>query len=161
MTSWNFNGTNRTKHNKYREFPSRRKQLLRQAIQEVGLKVIGYEYEIQDPALPYWIWYDVACEIKGRLVFLFVFDEHVQQAKSYIHKPLNVRARQRKIDYAKYKSIPFIEVRALSQDRMQAQIEFALMFLDRKPYNEAPFRLPPGWRAEDYRQPIRGKRFKE
>ena len=137
--------TNRVKHDKERANPRRENLLLNNAIQAIGLKVIGYEQEFKAEWGP--LWYDAAVEIKGKTCVIFLRDYRALEPLSYKWKPLNLQARQRKIAYAKSVGMPFLEVWPTSQSSIQAQIELWLAFIDRQPYREAGKRMPKDLQA--------------
>lgn len=144
---------NRGKHDVIRANPSRPRFLLRQAVAEAGLEVIGYEHEFASDS-PRPVWYDVAVRLAdGRVAVIFLHDYKSKQAANRY----NVAARQRKIDYAREQEIPFVEVWPTSMRRIQAQIELWLMTMTRNPYREAATK-PPKEDEGTFKRPTRTKR---
>lgn len=100
------------------EDPNRDEWLLRQAVDRVGLEVVGYEH------FDYPYNYDVAVRINGQLAYIDI--KHLR--RGYL-PPRDQRVLNRKIALCEAAGIPLCIVIPGSVVEMQAQIDVWSMFI--------------------------------
>lgn len=131
---------NMRKHERWKTEPrSRPHFLLREAVARCAVHILDYEWlanpnfkELEERP----VWFEILVEAYGRKCAIFLRDPHCDVHIQH-WKQENFNARTRKIQYAMEHGIPFCEVRATSQSKMQAQVELWLATMSRQPYMEA------------------------
>lgn len=103
----------REEHEWKRDHPTRYESALSQAVERSGLKVIGYEYEVQDDE---WHgWFNVAVEFRGKLCFIdFTANPSAKRDRKHM---------RRKEEFCAKYGHPLLIVKVGSVPEMQAQIE--------------------------------------
>lgn len=130
---------NRMRHDRIRANPSRPRMLLREAITDLGIEVIGWEYEVPSPH-GYAVWFDAAVRVWGKEAYIFLRDPHIAWNKQHHH--FNHEARRRKELHCKEGGYPYVEVWPLSKAEIMAQIELWRMTMNKQPYRDAPKTAP-------------------
>lgn len=103
----------RTIHERKRTDPNPMENRLRQALSMAKVKVIGYEYEVEEDE--WHAWYDAAIDWNDQIVFIDIF------------RPVNKQVRDAqalKRDYCDRHGIPLIEVRPGAVVQMLAEFEY-------------------------------------
>jgi hypothetical protein len=106
----------RALHKVKKKYPSRSEAQLGQAIEKSGLRVIEFEYEVQEDDGLWCAWFDVAVHYKGKMCFI--------DLDLSTRNTMSRRRAEIKQDYCDRHGIPLLLVKPGSVMEMLAQIEY-------------------------------------
>jgi hypothetical protein len=113
-----------------RTAPTRRELSLRNAIEALGLTVIGWNHDVwikeEDMDVP--VFFHAAIELNGRPAYIWFADKHVTPGN-----PFNTEARRRRIKIVNDNECYGLEVWDGTAQALEAEIELWLMTLARNP----------------------------